>query len=204
MNTTTETAANKREKTFTRSYDDVTGDVTLTEDESPVIAFNVTDAAAVAQRCSMMRYFADVLVSVGNAMRKAEKPTAEIHAAIAATWKKLQDGTFPFRSASGQGELTPEQEHECIAAVLVKMGKTTDPAIALAKVQALYAETKVVTRTDKETKETKEVTTRPRYNKLKNLPEIRAALAIASGASNDLDNLLDMEPAKEPEAPATE
>jgi hypothetical protein len=141
-----------------------------------------------------MRYITDILVGSGNAALKAEGGTAEKAVAkMEETLKALQDGTYKFRAASGDGGLSLEDEQKVIADVLVTLGKATDAADGLAKVQAVYARSKSVerkTKDDKGVETSKMVITRPDYNQLRAVPQIKVALAQASKAENNLDELL--------------
>lgn len=201
--------AKKREKHFERSYSDKTGRIEILHDDEPVIAASITDVpetpaegetpaqaalkgiAPATLVSAGMRYITDIMVGVGNAVLKAEGGTLEkAQAKMAETLKALQEGTFKFRAASGQGGLSIEEEQQIIAEALVSLKKAATVEEAATKVAAVYARTKVVTRKDKETGTEKQVTTRPDYNALKAVPQIKSALAQASKAENNLDELL--------------
>lgn len=196
----------KREKNFERSYSDKTGEIEISHNDEPVIAVSIdgkpaTDAvpaegdkpevpaspevkgisAEVLKRAGM-RYVTDILVGVGNAVLKAEGGTLEkAQAKMAETLASLQDGTFKFRAASGQGGLSIEEEQAIIADTIVSLGKAANVAEATAKVAAVYARTK---------QNAKGYTVRPDYNALKNVPQIKSALAQASKAESNIDELL--------------
>lgn len=174
--------AAKREKNFSRSYSDSANSIEIAHEDSVVAVVDLTSVKAEVINKAAMRYLADIVVGVGNAAMKAEGGTAETAAAkMAETVKALQDGTFKFRAASGQGGLSLEDEQGIIADTIVSLGKAPDRETALAKVVALYGKTK---------NNAKGNVTRPDYNALKNVPQIKAALADASKSEGNLDELL--------------
>jgi hypothetical protein len=192
--------AKKREKNFERTYSDKTGEIEIIHNDEPIIAVAVQGKpavpaagdqpeqpevkgvdAAVLMRAGM-RYITDLLVSVGNAVLKAEGGTVEkAREKMAETLKALQEGTYKFRAAAGQGGLSLEDEKQIIAETLVTLKKAANAEDALAKVEAVYARTKA---------NAKGYTTRPDYNALKAVPQIKSALAQASKVENNLDELL--------------
>lgn len=192
--------AKKREKNFERSYSDKSGEIEISqngetllavavngreakpaEGDSPEQAAMVGIAPAVLLKAGM-RYVTDVLVGVGNAVLKAEGGTLEkAQAKMQETLKALQDGTFKFRAASGQGGLSLEDEKAIIAECLVSLGKAKDVETAAAKVETVYGRTKT---------NAKGYTVRPDYNALKAVPQVKAALANASKAESDIDSIL--------------
>jgi hypothetical protein len=135
----------------------------------------------------------DILVGVGNAALKAEGGTIEkalekMEEAKAA----LQDGTFKFRAASGDGGLSTEEEQAIIIDSIVSlMGLSKEDATE--HVNRIYAET---------TKNAKGYIVRKTYNQLKAVPDIKVALAKASKADNNLADLLKVKPAAAPATPA--
>jgi hypothetical protein len=192
--------AKKREKNFERSYSDKTGVIEISHNDDTILAVSIEDKPEVAavgdvpaQPASKginadvllkaaMRYVTDILVGVGNAVLKAEGATVEMaQEKMAETLKALQDGTFKFRAASGQGGLSLEDEKAIIADALVALGKATDKADGLAKLEIVYARTK----TNK-----KGFVVRPDYNAIKAVPQIKAALAVAEKSENKLDDIL--------------
>jgi hypothetical protein len=175
-------ATGKREKNFDRNYSDSEGVISIGHEGDTVaeIALNSVNPDVLTR--SAMRYLADIVVGVGNAALKAEGGTIETATAkMAETVKALQDGTFRFRSATGQGGLSLEDEQGVIADTLVSLGKAATKEDAQAKVAAVYARTKT---------NAKGYTVRPDYNALKAAPQIKAALATASKAGDNLDSLL--------------
>lgn len=191
----------KREKNFERSYSDKSGEVEILHNDEPVIAVSIngkpateaegdnpaTEAvkgvsADVLLRAGM-RYITDILVGVGNAVLKAEGGTIDkATAKMAETLSALQDGTFKFRAASGQGGLSVEEEQAIIAGILVTLGKAKDAEDGAAKVAAVYARTK---------KNAKGYIVRPDYNALKNVPQIKAELAKAAKSDDSaIDDVL--------------
>lgn len=192
--------AKKREKNFERSYSDKTGEIEISHNDDTVLSVSIHDKEAkpaegdtpasdavkgispdVLIRAGM-RYVTDILVGVGNAVLKAEGGTLDkAQAKMAETLASLQDGSFKFRAASGQGGLSIEEEQAIIAETIVSLGKAKDATEAAAKVAAVYARTKV---------NAKGYTVRPDYNALKAVPQIKAALANASKAEGNLDDLL--------------
>lgn len=192
--------AKKRERNFERSYSDSTGVVEISHNDDTVLSVSVMPLEAKAAEGDTpaqeaqpgiapdvlmragMRYITDILVGVGNAALKAEGGTAETaQKKMGETLKALQDGTFKFRAASGDGGLSVEEEHKIIAGVLVTLGKAADEAEGMAKVKAVYERT---------TKNAKDYIVRKDYNQLKAVPQIKVALAQASKAETNLDDLL--------------
>lgn len=187
------TDTKKREKNFERSYSDKTGNVEISHGDEPVISYAITlppEGETVPEGAvhplvvakAGMRYTCDILVGVMNAVLKAEGGTIEKAIAKGTeTLKNLMGAAFKFRSASGQGGLSIEEEQAIIADTIVSLGKAPNVADAVAKVAAVYARTK---------QNAKGYTVRPDYNALKNVPQIKSALAQASKVENNLDELL--------------
>lgn len=172
----------KREKNFDRSYSDNTGEIEISHNDDVVLSVALNTINPDVLTRAAMRYVTDILVGVGNAAMKAEGGTPEkAQEKMAETLKALQEGTFRFRSATGQGGLSLEEEQGVIADTLVSLGKATDAAEAATKIAAIYARTKT---------NAKGYTVRPDYNALKNVPQIKAALANASKSESNLDALL--------------
>lgn len=186
--------AKKREKNFERSYSDKTGEIEISHNDDTVLSVAVKGQPAEGDKPEVkgiapdvllragMRYVTDILVGVGNAVLKAEGGTLEkAQAKMSETLASLQDGTFKFRAASGQGGLSTEDEQAIIAETLVTLGKVANKEEGMAKVTAIYGRT---------SQNAKGYTVRPDYNALKNVPQIKAALANASKAEGNLDDLL--------------
>lgn len=174
--------ATKREKNFSRSYSDSTSTIEVSHEDDVVASVTLESIHEDVKKRAAMRYIADIIVGAGNAAMKAEGGTAEkAQVKMQETAKALQDGTFTFRAASGQGSLSLEDEQGIMADTIVALGKAPDRATALAKVVALYGKTK---------QNAKGNTTRPDYNALRNVPQIKAALADASKEESNLDSLL--------------
>lgn len=172
----------KREKNFTRSYSDSSNAVEVSHEDEVIAQVDMSKVSPEVLKRAAMRYLADTVVGVGNAAMKAEGGTLESAIAkMGETVKSLEEGTFKFRAASGQGSLSTEEEQSIMAETIVSLGKAPDKETALAKVQALYAKTKP---------NAKGNITRPDYNALRNVPQIKAALADASKAESNLDTLL--------------
>ena len=174
--------ASKREKNFEREYSDSTGEITVSHEGDTVaeVALNSINPDVLTK--AAMRYITDIIVGVGNAALKAEGGTVEkANEKMAETLKSLQDGTFRFRAAAGQGGLSLEDEQGIIADTIVSLGKSDSKDAALAMVSSIYSKTKT---------NAKGYTVRPDYNALKNVPQIKAALAQASKAESNLDSLL--------------
>lgn len=175
-------AQGKREKNFERNYSDSEGVISIAHEGDTIaeIALNTVNPDVLSK--AAMRYLADIVVGVGNAALKAEGGTIESATEkMTATVKALQDGTFRFRSATGQGGLSLEEEQGVIADTLVSLGKVADKETAQAKVAEIYGRSK---------QNTKGYTVRPDYNALKAVPQIKAALAQASKSGDNLDSLL--------------
>jgi len=180
--------ATKREKNFSRSYDDKAGTFEIGHGDETVASFDPAKAHKSMQLKALSRIFADIVVGSGNAAMKAEGGTVEkAQAKMAETIKALTDGTFTFRAASGQASLSLEDEQRIIAETLVSMGKVKDGAdgkpaqeVALAKVVALYGKTKTASNGN---------ITRPDYNALRNIPKIKEALDAAAPASDTDEKL---------------
>jgi hypothetical protein len=189
----------KRATIFTRSYSDKTGEIAISHEsnEEPGFTANVSelkggDALSLPSTVAsaVMRYSMDVLVSVAGTALKADGGTLEkAWDKVSETWAALCDGSFKFRSASGSGEMSAEEEQKFIAETLVSLGKFADMESASAKVAEIYATTKEATRKAKDGTE-KKIIQRPRYNKLRNSPDIKAALAKANKADDGLDDLI--------------
>lgn len=192
--------AKKREKNFERSYSDKAGEIVISHNDDPIVEVSINGRESVPAEGDTpakealppispevlsragMRYITDILVGVGNAVLKAEGGTLDkASAKMAETLKSLQDGTFKFRAASGQGGLSIEEEQAIIAETIVALGKAANIEEATAKVAAVYARTKT---------NAKGYIVRPDYNALKNVPQIKSALAEKSKAENNLDDLL--------------
>lgn len=192
--------AKKREKNFERSYSDKSGEIEISHNDDTVLSVSIHNKDATpangdtpAQEAvkgiapdvlirAGMRYVTDILVGVGNAVLKAEGGTLDkAQVKMQETLASLQDGTFKFRAASGQGGLSIEEEQAVIADTIVALGKAKDKDEAAAKVAAVYARTKT---------NAKGYTVRPDYNALKAVPQVKAALANASKAEGNLDELL--------------
>lgn len=189
----------KQNKVYDRSYSDKTGAVEISENGETHASFNVHAIAKAAGVTDEMlangglasilkasaRYFGDIVTGTGNAARKADGGTPEsAKAKMAETIKALADGTFTFRSASGQASLSLEDEQNVIAKTLVEMGKVADEATALKKVQALYGKTKTLANGNE---------VRPDYTALRNIPRIKDALQKAmptNESETKLDDLL--------------
>jgi len=186
--------AKKREKNFERGYSDKTGEITISHNDDTVVEVSLDGKPAEGDKAEVkgiaadvlkragMRYITDILVGVGNSVLKAEGGTLDkAQAKMAETLASLQDGTFKFRAASGQGGLSLEDEKAIIAETIVALGKAESLDAAVAKVEAVYARTKT---------NAKGYIVRPDYNQLKNVPQIKAALAEKSKAETNLDELL--------------
>jgi hypothetical protein len=174
--------ATKREKNFDRSYSDTTGEIEIAHNDDTVLSVAVNSIHPDVLQRAAMRYVTDILVGVGNAAMKAEGGTPEkAQEKMAETLKSLQEGTFRFRSATGQGGLSLEDEQTIVADTLVSLGKVADKETALSKVLEVYGRTKT---------NAKGYTVRPDYNALKNVPQIKAALAQASKAESNIDSIL--------------
>lgn len=172
----------KREKNFDRSYSDASGAIEISHDENPIIAVSLDSINADVIRKAAMRYLTDVLVGVGNAAMKAEGGTADKAAEkMAETLAALQSGAFRFRAASGSAGLSLEDEQQVIAETLCRLGKAETVEVALAKVQGIYGRTST---------NAKGYTVRKDYNALRAVPQIKAALADASKAGDNLDSIL--------------
>jgi hypothetical protein len=182
----------KRETVFERSYSDKSGELSLTHDGETGFSGKVTEIHGAANlpvpsagASGLMRYAMDMLVSVGAAAMKAQGGTiASAWEKIAETWEAFKSGEVKFRSAAGSASLSIEEEFAVIAEAIVAEGKAPDKETALAKVETLYNRTKQVTRKDSKGVE-KQVTTRPDYNALRNVPQIKAALAKAQTSGED-------------------
>jgi hypothetical protein len=175
-------ATKKREKHFERSYSDNAGEVSISHNDDTVaeVALNSVHPDVLSR--AAMRYIADIIVGVGNAALKAEGGTIDkAQEKMAETVKALQDGTFKFRAATGQGGLSLEDEQSIIAETLVSLGKSPDKETAAAKIAEIYGRTKT---------NAKGYTVRPDYNAVKAVPQIKAALAQASKVESNLDSLL--------------
>ena len=205
------TETKKRETNFNRSYTlraavaaTMDGDTETSPAQPATVLAEVSHEDAVIGSLDLsrvpqevkdkaaIRYLTDGIVGAGNAALKAEGGTIEsamekMQAAIDAAY----DGSWKFRAASGESGLSTEEEHNVIAGELVALGKFPEVAPALAWVQGVYAKVKPQTRKAKDGTE-KTVDTRPDYNKLKNVAQIRAAIAKAqpAGTESDLDSLL--------------
>lgn len=192
--------AKKRERNFERSYSDDTGVVEISHNDDTVLSVSVVpveakpaegDTPAVEAQPGIspevlkkagMRYITDILVGQGNAALRAEGGTAETaQAKMLEMLKSLQDGTFKFRAASGDGGLSVEEEKKIIAGVLVTLGKAATEAEGLTKVEAVYSRTST---------NAKGYVVRKDYNQLKAVPQVKVALANASKAETNLDDLL--------------
>jgi hypothetical protein len=186
--------AKKREKNFERSYSDKSGEIEISHNDDTVLAVAINGKPAEGDTPEVkgispdvllragMRYITDILVGVGNAVLKAEGGTLDkAQAKMNETLASLQDGTFKFRAASGQGGLSIEEEQAVIADTIVALGKAATKEEAMAKVAAVYGRTKT---------NAKGYTVRPDYNALKAVPQVKAALANASKAEGNIDELL--------------
>ena len=172
----------KREKNFERAYSDSTGEITISREEDTVLALSLEAINPEVLKRAAMRYVTDVLVGVGNAAMKAEGGSpATAQAKMEETLKALQEGTFRFRAASGQGGLSEEEEIAVIAETLVSLGKFTDVESATAKVTEIHGRTST---------NAKGYTVRKDYNALKNVPQIKVAIANASKQESNLSDLL--------------
>lgn len=172
----------KREKNYDRNYSDASGEISIEHNGDTVLEVAINSINPDVLQRAAMRYVTDILVGVGNAALKAEGGNIDTaQAKMAATLKALQDGTFKFRAASGQGGLSLEDEQDVIAETLVSLGKAESKEAAVAKIGEVYARTKT---------NAKGYTVRPDYNSLKAVPQIKAALANASKAGDNLDALL--------------
>lgn len=175
-------ATAKREKNFERAYSDNTGEIEISHEGDTILSLGLNSVNPDVLTRAAMRYVTDIIVGVGNAALKAEGGTIDTAVAkMQETLKALTDGTFRFRAASGQGGLSTEDEQGIIADTIVALGKAPDRDTAMAKVVSVYEKTKT---------NAKGYTVRPDYNALKNVPEIKAALARASKAESNLDSLL--------------
>lgn len=173
--------AAKREKNFSRSYSDSTSTIEVSHEDDVVASVTLDSIHEDVKKRAAMRYIADIIVGAGNAAMKAEGGTPEkAQAKMQETAKALQDGTFTFRAASSDS-LSLEDEQGIMADTIVALGKADTRENALAKVVALYGKTK---------QNAKGNTTRPDYNALRNVPQIKAALAEAGPKDNALDSLL--------------
>lgn len=174
--------AKKREKNFERNYSDKDGKISIGHNDDTILEVAISEVAADVVQRAAMRYVTDILVGVGNAALKAEGGTVETaQAKMEETLKALKSGEFAFRAASGQGGLSTEDEQEVIADTLVSLGKYPSKEDAKAKIAEVFARTKT---------NAKGYTVRPDYNALKNVPQIKAALAQASKSESNLDKLL--------------
>jgi len=176
-------ATKKRETNFTRSYSDKTGEGAIAHNDAEVLAYTADSFSPKTVAAALLRYCTDVLVGVGNAVLKADGSIDDAVKKMGETLAALQSGEFAFRSASGQGGLSVEDEQALIAGILAEMGKAPTVEAAAALVAQVYGQT---------AKNVKGHVTRPAYNKLKNVPGIKAALAKASKAdeSDQIDNVL--------------
>lgn len=172
----------KREKNFDRSYSDNSGIIEIGHNDDTVLTVAVDSIHADTMKKAAMRYLCDILVGVGNAAMKAEGGSPEkAQEKMAETLAALQSGAFRFRAASGSAGLSLEDEQQVIAETLARLGKAETVEAALAKVAAIYARTST---------NAKGYTVRKDYNALRAVPQIKAALADASKAGDNLDSLL--------------
>ena len=177
-----------REKTFDRNYSDASGVLSIGHGEDVVAEVSLDAINAAVIRKAALRYMGDVLVGTATTAYKAAKEEGKsdedsLAAAVAAiekTTKALTEDTFRFRSASGTGGLSTEEEFALIADILVGAGKATDKDAALTMVKSVYERTK---------QNAKGYTVRPDYNKLRNVPEVKLAIAKASKAAGGLDSI---------------
>ena len=203
--------AKKRERNFERSYSDKSGIVEISHNDDTVLTVDIKGAEAKPAEGDTpateavkgihpdvllkagMRYITDILVGVGNAALKAEGGTIDKALEKMEEAKaSLIDGTFKFRAASGDGGLSTEEEQGVIVDAIVSLMNLTKEA-ATEHVTRIYGETK---------KNAKGYIVRPTYNQLKAVPDIKAALAKASKADNNLADLLKVKPAAAtPETP---
>lgn len=172
----------KRPRNFDRVYSDAKGELSVTHTDDTVAEVALSSVHPDVIQRAALRYIADIIVGVGNAALKAEGGTPEsAEVKMAETLKALQDGTFRFRNASGTGGLSDEDANVVIAEALVTLEKAATVEAAAAIVATLYGQT---------SKNKKGYIVRKDYNALKNVPEIRAALAKASKGDSGLDSIL--------------
>jgi hypothetical protein len=168
-----------REKNFDRNYSDESGILSIAHGEDTVAELALDALTPSVLRKAALRYCGDVLVGTANAAYKGAKEAGktddEAHsaavAAIEKTTKALTEETFRFRSASGTGGLSTEEEFGIIADVLVANGKATSKEDGVAKAKGIFERTK---------KNAKGYTVRPEYNALRNVPAVKLALAQAN------------------------
>jgi hypothetical protein len=187
-------ASKKRETVFARSYSDKSGDIAISHEGEEIFGANVkalkggeslSFPSTVAS--GIMRYGMDVLVSVAGAVMKADGGTVEKAAEkVAETWKALCDGTFKFRSASGSGSLSLEDQFRIIAETVVGMGLAPDVDSAIAHTEKLYNQVETKTRKLKDGT-TKEYKARPAYTTLCNITAVKLALEKAQDATSAAD-----------------
>lgn len=180
-----------RETNFARSYSPLMV-AEVSHEDAIIGSLDLSKVPAEVVNKAAIRYLTDGIVGAGNAALKADGGTIDSALEkMAAAIESAYSGDWKFRAASGESGLSIEEEQGVIAAELVALGKFPADADALTWVQGVYAKVKAQTRKSKDGTE-KVVDTRPDYNKLKNVPQIRAAIAKAqpAGTESDLDSLL--------------
>lgn len=164
-------------RNFTRSYSDAERSFTISTVEGEELLtvklaeLNGGEAVTGNVASAAMRFVADAIVAVGNAAIKAGKDALS---AMEEVVSKLREGTYTFRTAAGDGGLSIEEEMRVIAETLVEIKYMPDAETAKAKVKELYDQI-----TEGKGKDGKPTKVRKAYNKLKTVPQIRAALAKA-------------------------
>lgn len=169
----------KREKNFTRSYDDKAGLVEVSQGDETLISLDVSKVAESCIPAIVSRYTADVIVGVMNGALKAGKTVEDAVKLAEETVAKFLSGEFRFRSGTGESTLSTEEEIAVIAECVKAKFPTLEAAIA--RITAVYNDT---------TTNAKGVIQRKNYNKLKADPVIKLALSKARGETSDTDSIL--------------
>lgn len=176
--------AKKRERIIDRSYSDKTGEFSLSVGDDVLLegaAANIHPESAVAL---LNRAASNLIASVYTMALKAEGGTHEkALERVSEVWSALQDGSYKHRAAAGEG-MSDEEEKEAIAKAAVELGYFENIEQATAKVEEVYntfTERKNKDGTPKLKEDGSPVRVRSDYNTLKRDPDIRAAIAKASG-----------------------
>lgn len=173
----------KRDRTIDRSYDDKNGVATITDNKSgeTLREVKIADAHADVLAKIALRGLANIVVNTYTAALKAEGGTPDsADDAVDELMEAIKENTYVFRRGAGEGGLTVEEEKEVIANTVVALNFAPDVATAMKQIEEYYAVTKERTQKVKgkngKPDTERKVISRPEYNKLKRIPQVREAL----------------------------